>query len=476
MADDGITQTLSEFVAGTGYDDLPPLAVRAAKELILDSLACTIGAGSLTPARIVIQLFEEMQGIEESTVWATGSKIPCLHAAYVNAYLANLLDYDDTYSGAGHPGATVVPPALAVAERTRATGRDLLAAVVLGYEVAIRIGLGIEPSPARYRQGWGYGFQIFGAATVAGKLLGLDVDGVERAFGLAGIAAPGAKEMPDAAFSSQNALTWPKNYYGWPAMGGVLAAFEAARGFKAAKGILDGDAGFWRSAGSDRCNRELMIGGLGEKYLMVDTEHKPYPTCRWTHSSIDALDGILAGHPIDPHDIQEIRVLGFLSLTQFCSHPVPEDIVGAQFSLPYLLALRIHGRSLTPALSEEDLTNPEILHTAQQVIVEHDPAADRSFFASTDAPRDRPATVTVKTMQGETFSRTVRSGKGGAGQKLTEAELHAKFQGLVAPVVGRECATEIQTRIEHLEALPDVRLLAEGFKRNQEDAEKESEP
>jgi len=464
MPCDGMTRTLAEFVAGTGYEGLPSPAVRAAKELILDSLACCVGAASLTPAQIVIQIFAEMQGIEESTVWATGSKLPCLHATYVNSYLANLLDFDDTYSGAGHPGATVVPPALAVAERVAATGRELLAAVVLGYEVSIRIGLGIEPSPAKYHQGWGYGFQVFGAATAAAKLLRLDVNGIERAFGLAGIAAPVPSAVPPAGALSASAFSWPKNYYGWPAMGAVLAALKAAKGFKADQAILDGDAGFWRMAGSDRCDRELMLGGLGETYLMVDTEHKPYPTCRWTHSSIDALDGILAEHPVDPRDAEQIRVVGFSSL-QLCSHTVPEDIVSAQYSLPYLLALRIHGRPLTPALSEQDLTDPDVLRTARRVVIEPDPEADRSFFASTGAPRERPATVTVRTVRGETHTRTVRSGRGGAGQKLTAEELREKFRGLVEPVVGPAGSEELLGGIEQLESVPDVRRLGQSFSR-----------
>jgi len=151
------TQTLAEFVMNTNFDDIPRPVIKVAKELVLDSLACMIGAGKFSPARVVTKIFEELQGVEESTIWSSGKKAPCLHATYVNAYLANLLDYDDNYIGVGHPGATIVPPALAVAERTGASGQDFLTAVVLGYEVSIRIALAMEPTPEKYckDRGWG---------------------------------------------------------------------------------------------------------------------------------------------------------------------------------------------------------------------------------------------------------------------------------------------------------------------------------
>jgi 2-methylcitrate dehydratase PrpD len=463
MSDDGLTQTLAEFTGGTTYDDLPATVVRVAKDLILDSLACAIGAGSLTPALIVTQVFEELHGVEESTVWSSGEKIPCPHAAFVNAYLANLLDFDDTYSGAGHPGATVVPPALAVAEKVGASGEQFLTSVVLGYEASIRIGLAIEPSPDRYVQGWGYGFQTFGTATVACKLLGLDTDSIRRAFGLAGTTAPVPGLILATDEVRRGVFDWSKNYYGWTAMGGVLAAFLAARGFKARNSILDGDDGFWRMAGSDRCNGSLMTSGLGEEFLLVETEHKPYPACRWAHSSIDALDDILVHHRIEPRDVQEVRVRSFRHLVSFLGGSAPKDIVEAQFGLPYLLALRLHGRSLTPALSEEDLTEPEILDTARKVILEHDPEADRAYYGTSTLPRDRPATVAVKTIQGKEFYRTARSGKGAADRKMTEQELLAKYRGLVEPVAGRAFAERMLKSVERLEELPDMRLLAEGF-------------
>ena len=423
----GPTQALAAFVVDTNYEDLPSSVIRAAKDLILDSWGCTIGGATLTPGRIVIELFEELGGVPEATVWATGKRLPCLHATYINAYLANLLDFDDTYSGgAGHPGATVVPPALALAEKVHASGRELLNAVVLGYEVSIRIGVAIKPSPQRYGVAWGYGFQIFGAAAAAARLLNLDREQTAMSFGLAGIAAPvPGTVLADYHGPERPVFTWAKNNYGWIAMGGVLAALLSARGFVGHRSILDGEKGFWVMAGSDRCDERHMTAALGRDFLMVETEHKPYPTCRWTHSSLDALNQILAEHTIDPADISEIRVKTFSRLMSLSS-PAPEDTVAVQFSLPYLLALRLHGRPLTPWLSSEDLGNPDILDLARKVVLELDPEAERAYFETSR----RPSTVIIKTVTGEVYSQTVESGRGGPDQRLTSDELRVKFRSL----------------------------------------------
>jgi len=457
------TRTLAEFIASTRYDDLPSSVIATAKDLVRDSLGCMIGSSELTPGRIVTDLFQEMGGVPESTVWVTGQRLPCLHATYVNAYLANLLDFDDTYSEAGHPGATVVPPALAVAEKVRATGREFLTSVVLAYEVSIRLGLAIQPSPARYRAAWGYGFQIFGAVTAASKLIRLDTSAIVSAFGLAGISASVPSRITVEKRPEAGVFTWPKNYYGWPAMGGVLAALQAARGFLANPGILDGADGFSRMFGSDRYDPGLMTTNLGQEFLMVNTEFKPYPTCRWTHSSLEALDAILAQHRIAFQDVSEVLVRSFPDLAAFCSYAVPRDIIEAQFSLPYLLALRLHGRSLTPALSEADLRNHAILDTAKKVTIEVDPDAGTAFFGATGGSPLRPSTVIVKTVHGQAYSQTVRSGRGGPDNRLTGEQLRTKFRGLVEPVVGSGCTHRMLATIERLDDVQDLRRLAECF-------------
>ena len=132
------------------YDDLPDEVIDRAKMSILDSLGCAIGGSTLEPAGIILSFLTELKGKPESTLIPKGPKVPTIHAAYANSYLANLMDFDDT--GRGHPGACIIPPALAVAERIGASGRELINAVTLAYEVHARIADAITPSTQRDKQ------------------------------------------------------------------------------------------------------------------------------------------------------------------------------------------------------------------------------------------------------------------------------------------------------------------------------------
>lgn len=447
------TEALAAFIVNLDYDDLPSTVVGAAKRLVLDSLGCAIGGAALVPGQITVNLFGGMGGAGESTVWATGTRLPCPQAAYVNAYLANLQDFDDTYTGAGHPGATVIQSALAVGEKVHASGCQVLTAVVVGYEIAVRIGLAIAPSAARFRLGWGgFGFQIFGAAAVASKLMGLDQLATARALGLAGISAPVPTTLAPDRHAGGRVFGWSKCDSGWKALGGILAALKASEGFVAHTSILDGDGGFWRMAGSDHCDFQRMTSGLGQEFLTLGVEHKPYPTCRWTHSSIDAIEAILESHPMVPEDIGQITVRTFSSLVRYGGITAPVDIVEAQFALPYLLALRLHGRLLTSPLSERDLSDDRILATAKKVRLECDPEAEEAFHTA----NENPATVIVHTNGGQSHVKAVGHGRGGKDNALTDEELQAKFLELARPIVGARCAERIKGKIEQFEQLEDL--------------------
>lgn len=175
IARENTTRILAEYVTETRFEDVPERVVAAAKGYVLDSLGCILGGAILRPGKIIIDLFTEMGGKPESTILSTKTQIPSLNATYVNSFLANVLDFDDTYTAMAHPGATTIPPALALGESLRVSGKMFLHAVILGYETMIRIGKGIAPSTDRCRKVVGLSvFQIFGALVAAGKLLGLN--------------------------------------------------------------------------------------------------------------------------------------------------------------------------------------------------------------------------------------------------------------------------------------------------------------
>jgi 2-methylcitrate dehydratase PrpD len=185
------SEVLAEILAAAQYDDFPEPIVSKAKEAILDALGCMIGGSTLQPGQVVLQMVTAMGGAPEATVVSLKQRVPTPWAAYANSYLANLLDYDDTYGGVGHPGGPIVAAALAVGDQRRASGKDFLAAVILGYEAAIRIAEAIKPTSDRAQRVSGQGtIFVYGAATAAGRLFGFEAEQLADALTLAGTHAP----------------------------------------------------------------------------------------------------------------------------------------------------------------------------------------------------------------------------------------------------------------------------------------------
>jgi 2-methylcitrate dehydratase PrpD len=270
------TASLARFTSGLSLGDVPPPVVRAVKRLVLDHLGCALG-GSRTPLAQAATEVAVADGGSAATVIDTPRRAAPGPAAFANAMAANALDYDDT-GATGHPGATLIPAALALAEAEGRSGAELLAAVVAGYEVWAHILAGVQPSWERRVQVYGSGvIQTFGAAAACARLLGLGPEETLWTFGLAGAFAP----LPhEAKFGwDEDQLSWVKDNVAWPAEGGVRAARLAARRFRATRTILDGDRGLWRMLGSDRCDLDRMARGLGTEWELLGISLKPYPCC-----------------------------------------------------------------------------------------------------------------------------------------------------------------------------------------------------
>lgn len=444
------TQCLSRFVAEASSDAIPPKVFEAARAHLLDTIGCIIGGIEATPSRVVMDLFAEAGGAGEATVLGAGTRLPVAQAAYVNAYLANVLDFDDSYVRLGHPGAVVVPAALAAAERAGASGRDLLLAVILGYEVCLRIGAAIMPTPGRYRQVWGLAtWQVFGAVAAAARLLGLDVEQTRHAFGLGGISAPVPFIHKFGHDARERPFSWAKNHYGWAVMGAVTACLLAQRGFIANPAILDGEHGFWVMAGSDRCDFAAMTAGLGEEYRLPTTGFKPYACCRWTHTALDVVRRLREGTSMDPAAIARIEIHTFGELVEKFGGPAPRSLIDAQFHLPYLVALTCLDRAPTRALSEGDLTDEAVLALMSRVTLHLDPDADRAFFER----RRLPVRVVVTGRDGSRREASADAPPGAPdGPPFTLEDLRVKFSALVEPIIGREQTQRLEAVALSLEA------------------------
>lgn len=266
----GITRRLAEFVRDTEYDDIPSEVVKKGKECFLDWHGVAL-AGTTDPiADIITAYVREAGGREEASVIGTNIKTNCANAALANGVIGHALDFDDYHDETViHASAVCIPAIVAVAEDRFLSGKDVLAAMIIGIDVCIRIGLGL--GDYHYQRGWHTTATagIFGAVAGVAKLLRLDVDQIVNAFGISGTMASGLRQV----FGT---MTKPL-HAGKVSMEGVMAVLLAEKGFTASQNIIEGELGLLEVL-TDAPHEERVLEDLGSKYYAPLLSIKPYPT------------------------------------------------------------------------------------------------------------------------------------------------------------------------------------------------------
>jgi 2-methylcitrate dehydratase PrpD len=451
---DSPTRALGRFAHDLALDQVPAPVVRAVKRLLLDHLGCALG-GSRTPLARAAAEAATADAAGVATVVGTARRAAPGPAAFANAMAANALDYDDT-GATGHPGATVIPAALALAEVRGRSGAELLAAVLVGYEVWIRIGGGVQPSWARRVEVYGSGTsQTFGAVAAAGRLLGLGPEETLDAFGLAGAFAP----LPhEAKFGwDEDRLSWVKDNVAWPAEAGIRAAELAARGFRATHTILDGERGLARMMGSDRHDPARMVRGLGSDWEVLGLSLKPHPCCRWIHSTLDAVRELVRDGGLRPPDVRAVTVRSIEALARWFQGRRPPTMVDAQFSVPHAVAMTLLDRPRPEWWQATNREDPAVLALMDRIAVDADPEAQAAWETLRHSARV-PVAVVVETATGK-LERARRHARGGADEPLTDDEVVRKFRELAEPVLGASGAARVRELVDALETLKAVTPL-----------------
>ncbi|WFU51684.1 MmgE/PrpD family protein [Sinorhizobium terangae] len=442
-----LTEDVSTKVTTLTFDALPQQVRDKAKLLVLDLVGCMI-AGSRT--RGAVQLMPHLTSTDSGgncRVFGTSLKFHPGNAAHANANNASMLTLDDSYVLFGHPGSSVIPAALAVAEEIDASGKDLITAIVGGYEMSLRLGAAIRPSENRDREVKGLGtWQIFGACTAAGLLHRFDADQMADAYGLVPMHAP----LPFLRKFHSRPMSLLKNNYGWANKGAIMAVDLVRTGFHGNRTIFDGDDGFWIMAGSDRFEPEEMLGRWGERYFTIETGFRAFGVCRWIHTSIDSLRSILARDKFDRQDIERVQVETVSEFVRDFNGPWPESTIEAAFHIPYALALELHDKSSSTGLREEDLGDEELKKTATKIRLSTLNHADDKFYSK----KLLPARVTVILKNGETLSAEAEIPTGApGGPAFGQAEVEAKFLTLATPHIGQSNANHLMEALLKLEAL-----------------------
>ncbi|HUT71667.1 MAG TPA: MmgE/PrpD family protein [Desulfatiglandales bacterium] len=443
------TKELARFVSKVTFDGIPDSAVAKAKELILDQLGCQLAGATLPWSKASYEyIMDNRSQREESTVVTFGVKTIAQDAAFANANFGHGFMGDDTDSVChAHLGSIIIPAALAMGERERISGKEFMRAVVLGYEVASRIG-----AAAPFAEGRGFHpgpiFGPFGVAACTGAILGFDENQLLDALGIAGSHSSGLMEY------SKSGGTVNRLHSGIAAYGGIRAALLTLRGFRGPATILEGERGFLR-AFSGECSLEEITRGLGREFRVLLIDLKAYCCCGTSSASLDALSKITSELAIHPKEIEEITVnVTPLTFRLTGSTLEPKDITSAQFNGRFGIALRlIKGGNSFREYSEENLSDPEILDLMGKIrfILDEDLEKMRKS--------DNPAKMMVRLADGSVFEATVSAGKGSILNPMTKEEVIQKFRGFASAVFPDDKAEAIVETVEQLHLVDDIHDL-----------------
>jgi len=432
----GVTRKLAKFASRTRFSELPRDVVEHAKLCILDWLGAALAGSTSSVAKVITSFVKGFKGVGSATVIGTSLKAHPAMAALANGIMGHAVEMDDIHREAIiHPAAPVVPAALAVAEHEDAHGRNLIEAVVLGYEVEIRLGMAVNPSHYEY---WHTTSTCgtFGAAVAAGKLLGLDEKEMACALGIAGTSAAGLIEVFGTMSKPYNA--------GRASMDGVLAAMLAKEGLTSSMTILESPKGFLRAT-SKRYYVNKIFDGLGVKFEVKNNIFKVHSSCGHTHGAIDAVLEIAKRYGVKPDEVSEILV---------GTYPIAAEVVGknyepktpeeAKFSLPYCVAVALlHGRAGLEEFSYDKLADYRVRELMKKVKVYVDPGYSECVLGC--------AKVRIVTRDGRAYEHKVDVPKGYPENPLTREELLEKFKALASKAISMEKSRRIAEVVSNLE-------------------------
>lgn len=450
---------LAAFASSLDIRKIDRSVVEAVKTNILDTLSCAV-AGSSAPAIAEIsELVRDWAGKPEAEMFVFGGHYPAHHAAWVNSGMAHARDYDDTHDAAIlHAGVSVVPAAIAAGQlRDGFTGKDLLTAVAVGLEVMCRLGIAIEvdivESGFIYSSLLGY----FGATAAAGRAVGLNERQMLDALGIVYSSVAGNHQV------TRDASLMKRLQPALASQAAVVAVQLAQRGIRGAQHVFEGADGFFRVYLRDRVDADVVREGLGARFELLNLSYKPYPCCRDTHSSIDAVLQAREEAPRRAEEIESIRVGVTGPGYQMVCVPeavrrAPSTVVEAQFSIPYAVAAAwIDGPLRIGHFSDEGLGRTDILDLAARVEPYVDDEIDRDWRRYVT-----PARVSVRFRDGQRIETRVDYPKGHPKRMMTDAEFAAKTADcatFAARPLAADTADRLITAVQRLESLPDISEL-----------------
>lgn len=454
----GATRQIAEFIVSLEAGALPHAVVGKIKQCMLDGIACCVFGATLEPVRKLIALAEAEKCAPVSSIIGSHVATSASMAALVNATSAHAFQLDEVHlESTLHAGSIALPTALALAEaKGGVTGAELVAAIVVGYEVGIRVGLAAKGGMFKsgfHNQGT---TGVFVSAATAARLLRLGVGETCHALGLAASQAAGLMAVQDGAMA--------KSFHsGRAAQSGIYAAQLAKRGYTGIPDVLSPAYGNFLSSFLDDWSAPALTHGLGSHWHTMRVGFKPAPAANGSITAMTAIDRIMREHGLTAGDIAHVTARVSDNTLHHCGWPYSPDrvqgVLSAQMSLRYGLAVMALEREATPAqYSVEKIRSPEIMRFIDRITVEHEPEFDGG-----DGRHRVACRLVVTTTQGATCETIVLYRKGSPEDPMTDDELRSKF-GKLAGSLGCRQLSDICTALGAIEAAEDThglcRLLA----------------
>lgn len=443
---DTVARRLARWVVDLRYDDLTPDVVHQAKRCMLDTLGVQVRGATLPWVQPVYRYFRTAGGTNEATVTYHGDRLSVAYAAYLNSTFSYSCELQHHGSfGSAHTGVIVVPVVQALGEQLGANGRDIVTAMVAGYEVQGRLGAALFQAAAKrhfHPQGV---LGVFSAAAAAGRLLGLDVEQLTHAFAIAGSHASTILEYDQAGGEV-------KRIHGAIALrSGIQAALLAKEGLTGPVSVFEGRRGIFASFGGGEASAELPFEEFGRPYCIMGCRFRVYPTIGSTHAALDIVGDLMRTHAFEHRDIESVRV----GMSEFALHHVtavtrPHDVMSAQASLGFSLGLLLAKGSndLELYIDSSNWRDPDVLAITDKL----------QPYVIDDAARAQRARVEIRLKSGRLLAAEQDDARGTPDLPFPDTVLQTKFRRLAASL-GTDRIDEAMHTVDRLEALASLHAL-----------------
>ena len=430
---------LTKLATSISLMNLPSSVVHEGRRTLVDTVGVILGRMAEESARTLANQMAEASIVPCSTILGSGYCADAMWAALANGTAGVWHEFDAGHRFTdGHPAIYSVSAGLAVGEREQTSGKRLLEAIIAGYEVGARVGLGTTLRPGMYPHG---SWPIVAGAVIAGLLSGTDL---RRTINLVT-----SLNLASSSHAAPEGATIRNVYAGFGSAMGVLGADLAKDGFSAER---DGVTTVFGTIAGVFFDFEKALEEIGDRWEIERSFYKPYACSRHIHPALDGLIAISRNRELHSNDIERIEVFTY-GMASSLNRILPQNPLSARFSIPYTLAAYLVAKDVgISAHQEEALHNPEIQELSATIIVQEDPEINGR------TPRERPARVRIYLKGGKVLEQSVELPRGEFDhQPLSDEELNAKFLKLASETVRRQQAEVLLDRLWHIELASDIR-------------------